>query len=835
MAIQAEENIAQFMDDRPPPARTTCRIGPLILDPRSEVLLRDGVPLPLGRRAVSLLHRLVQTPGEIVAKDALYDAAWQGQTVEESNLTVQISHLRRTLRAEAAGGGWIETLARRGYRFSGPAAWQTVPTSGEPADSPKRPQPTAAIPAVSNIPIAVPLHFTGRTDALRTLHTALTDVSHHPAIVVLHGLRGVGKTILSAAYAQQHRAAYRAIWWLRAETLPTLRADLAALAVRLNWARSDAAETVAYNAALDGLRHHGDGVLLVYDNALDAAGLRPHLPKVGAARIIVTSNSPAWRAYATPLELGLWPASVGADYLIARTGRLDERGAAELLSEALHGLPLAHEQAASYIECLEISFAEYLSRFNAAPARLLDDPAHAPADYHDGLTVTRAFHLAMEQAAAMHPAAEPLLRYAALLAPEPIPVFLFREGSQALGAPLATAMADDGLDEALAALRGFALISREMISDERDPAVRTDCLRLHRLVRQIANASLSPDAVDRGRAALIATLAETYPARVFNKPAAWPRARRLNALAWSLVAPPAVIPAGAEPQASVLLDRLASFHHGALAAFSQAILLEERAVVLAEATYGSAHPFTAQTLNNLALLMRDHGDLAAARPLHARALAIRETVLGPSHPDVAVSLLNLGNVLAEQGDPAAARLLIQRALEIRTAVFGEAHEETAQGMNNLARQLHRLGDLDGARTLHERALAIREARLGLVHPDTANSLKNLALLHRDLGNLDEAQALGARAVSIGEAVLGPDHPETASTRASLASFILAQGDPATALPLAQRALTALSSALAEAAPPTRAAAGVTADCLEALGRGGDATDVRLRHRAPISL
>jgi hypothetical protein len=90
---------------------------------------------------------------------------------------------------------------------------------------------------------------------------------------------------------------------------------------------------------------------------------------------------------------------IGADYLIARTGRTSERPAAEALSEALGGLPLAHEQAAAYCERLDISLANYRKRFEAAPARLLDDGRHAPAEYHDGLTVAKTFALAIEEAA----------------------------------------------------------------------------------------------------------------------------------------------------------------------------------------------------------------------------------------------------------------------------------------------------------------------------------------------------------------------------------------------------------------------------------------------------
>ena len=64
--------------------------------------------------------------------------------------------------------------------------------------------------------------------------------------------------------------------------------------------------------------------------------------------------------------------------------------------------------------------------------------------------------------------------HAALLAPEPIPLFLFAEAREKFGEPLASALADDGLDEAVAALRAFALVDRETIADERDPSITTD-------------------------------------------------------------------------------------------------------------------------------------------------------------------------------------------------------------------------------------------------------------------------------------------------------------------------------------------------------------------------
>src|SRR5205807_10533633 len=75
-------------------------------------------PLALGSRALDMLLLLAQRPGEIVGKDEIMRTVWPGLAVEDSNLTVQISTLRRILDRDPARGSCIQTLPRRGYRFT---------------------------------------------------------------------------------------------------------------------------------------------------------------------------------------------------------------------------------------------------------------------------------------------------------------------------------------------------------------------------------------------------------------------------------------------------------------------------------------------------------------------------------------------------------------------------------------------------------------------------------------------------------------------------------------------------------------------------------------------
>jgi hypothetical protein len=385
------------------------------------------------------------------------------------NVPVDIQPIERALFGE-------DPNAYKEQRIELRKAHQAARTSPRDGD-PRIPAPAIdkSTPA-SNIPIRVPTHFMGRDDALAAIETALNRYEGRVAITALHGLRGLGKTTLAAAYAERHRGDYRATWWVRAQAETTMRADLVALGIRLKWVDADAKEEPAVVAVMERLRHEGEGILLIFDNAIDADALKPYLPRGGTANVLVTSNAPAWRGVAEPVEIRLWPKEIGADYLIARTGREAERAAAEALSEVLGGLPLAHEQAAAYCERLDISLVEYRRRFDRTPARLLDDVRHAPTEYHDGRTVAKTFGLAIEEAAKLHPVAEPLIVHAAFLAPEPIPLFLFSEAREKFGEPLATALTGDGLDEAVAALRSFALVDRETIVDERDASITTDAI-----------------------------------------------------------------------------------------------------------------------------------------------------------------------------------------------------------------------------------------------------------------------------------------------------------------------------------------------------------------------
>jgi len=127
--------------------------------------------------------------------------------------------------------------------------------------------------------------------------------------------------------------------------------------------------------------------------------------------------------------------------------------------------------------------------------------------------------------------------------------------------------------------------------------------------------------------------------------------------------------------------------------------------------------------------------------MYERALAINEQVLGPSHPRTALSLNNLAAVLADLGDDAAAISLLERSLAVHEQVRGSKHPTTAFVLINLADIYKRQRDYVAARPLLERALIIREQSLGAQHPATLQSLRKLVAVLSSLHQQGDEQAM----------------------------------------------------------------------------------------------
>src|SRR5215831_12639770 len=92
--------------------------GRFRLDLRRPELQRDGQPVRIHRRALGILCALAEAKGAIVSKDELMVRLWPGRIVEEANLHVHISALRKSLGEHGEGHSLVVTVPGRGYRLA---------------------------------------------------------------------------------------------------------------------------------------------------------------------------------------------------------------------------------------------------------------------------------------------------------------------------------------------------------------------------------------------------------------------------------------------------------------------------------------------------------------------------------------------------------------------------------------------------------------------------------------------------------------------------------------------------------------------------------------------
>src|SRR5260370_975331 len=121
-------------------------LGPFRLLAARRELLAHGVPVALGQRAFEILLTLVSRHGQLVTKDELMAEVWPGVVVEENNIQVHISAVRKVLAAAGDGDRYLLTVAGRGYRFLAPV---TRESPGEPKTAGLDDQTATACAALS--------------------------------------------------------------------------------------------------------------------------------------------------------------------------------------------------------------------------------------------------------------------------------------------------------------------------------------------------------------------------------------------------------------------------------------------------------------------------------------------------------------------------------------------------------------------------------------------------------------------------------------------------------------------------------------------------------------
>ncbi len=177
-------------------ADPTFVFGTFRLLPRQKLLLQAGdKPVQLGGRAFDLLLTLVERAGEVVGKDELLARVWPNSVVEEANLRLHITSLRKALDDGEQGRSYIKNVIGRGYCFVAPVERFETPLPAGVANSKER---------IDNLPISI-----SRVIGREHLIASVANQLPLQRFITIIGPGGIGKTTVALAIAQRVRKNYQ--------------------------------------------------------------------------------------------------------------------------------------------------------------------------------------------------------------------------------------------------------------------------------------------------------------------------------------------------------------------------------------------------------------------------------------------------------------------------------------------------------------------------------------------------------------------------------------------------------------------------------------------------
>ncbi|MEV6015301.1 tetratricopeptide repeat protein, partial [Streptomyces sp. NPDC051997] len=611
----------------------------------------------------------------------------------------------------------------------------------------------------------------GRKALIEQLESALS-VPGSPAVQVLCGLGGSGKTAIALELAWERLGRGQRVWWVDARQGATLEAGLRAVARQVGASEDQLRAGDTADVLWSSLVRYERPWLLVVDNADDPAPLDGpgklsegtgwiRLPAAGRGSVLVTTRDSTRQTWGgacvlhpvRPLtgEGATDAARILRDYAGDAAGSFND---ARHLARRLGGLPLALRLAGTYLADANAVPSPYRDPdmpvdFRSYQAALDRGLEHVDRD--DVIDRTWAMSLKLLEQRGL-PLARPLLRLIATFADAPLPYTLLLTPQTLADAGELAQLDGPGIWSLLTALAGLGLVDLE-------PATGSDALpvlRVHPLVR---DASLDHTAL--GTAVQTLHSAALAPdIGIPEEPNYWEH--------WALLQPHALDlvhrAAGSETTSPMITNMAATaanfaarllrakgLYRQARSEF-EAILAHQRVVL------GDTHSGTLAIRHNLAGVLRDLGEVEQARGEFEAVFAHERVVLGDAHPGTLNTRHNLAGVLRDLGEVQQARGEFEAVLAHQCVVLGDTHPDTLTTRHQLAVVLHALGQVEQARGEFEAVLAHQRVVLGDTHSGTLITRHNLAGVLRDLGEVDQARGEFEAVLAHRRIVLGETHP-----------------------------------------------------------------------------
>ncbi|OBT63598.1 hypothetical protein VE03_07332 [Pseudogymnoascus sp. 23342-1-I1] len=613
----------------------------------------------------------------------------------------------------------------------------------------------ATIPTIAqpfyNLPVDSSDCFVGRLTILRDINNAIQDANgkHYLA---LDGLGGIGKSTVALRIAREvNKELHYKVLWMHAGSWSRFEEDAAMLARKLCLPGATEAKVNKPALLRDWFESsQAEKWLLVLDNVdgwdvmfgkptkeLDTKDqptqyISSYIPKVTSGHVLMTTwnhkiavrfagsqNTFHLDELEPNASCELLQQQIGGNYLVD--------SATQDLAAALHNIPLALAQAASFMSVNSMSAREYLdlySRGDDQKLRLLS----GEGAYELSTPIAKTWLISFRTIEHDDALAIDILSSMSMWDSCDIPTTLL---------PLK----DDeiGLQESLGTLKAYYLISFKTST------------KSYRKFKSWVEFD-------------IALIARTFSAALDED--------ERHGQAWQRYIPHAI--SVTESAASLHYEATESelmqfYQHSG--SYYQATTLLEEAIKIQRARKGVTNiiqlPATSRS-------QADHGVLQEAQKLNEEAVETKKKILGPDDPRTLTSISSQGLILQTQGHHAAAADVHNQVFESRRAILGLAHPDTLMSMSNRAVSLRSLGQFKEAEALQRMVLRERTQLFGENDPLTLTSKSNFAYVLQSNSQFAEAEALHRETLLSRQHILSKSHPQTLMSMHSLSECLRQQ-------------------------------------------------------------
>jgi len=177
---------------------------PFRFDPANACLWRGDQMISLRPKVFAVLAHLVAQAGQLVTKEALFEAVWPETAVGDAVLKACIREVRRALGDTALTPRFIATVHRRGYRFIAPLIVEAPAEAGPPTTDGGRQCPRNRDQKLTTAPFPPAFPLIEREGVLQQLHAGLDEASQgRRQLIFLTGEPGIGKSAAVEAFATE--------------------------------------------------------------------------------------------------------------------------------------------------------------------------------------------------------------------------------------------------------------------------------------------------------------------------------------------------------------------------------------------------------------------------------------------------------------------------------------------------------------------------------------------------------------------------------------------------------------------------------------------------------